>query len=92
MGTTRNLFRKTGIKNEGESTIVPISRNPNQKSAVLRQIFSSNKSAPANRRKGILYKLCAKVAGGWRHFCTKRLRTLKLFSNIQNQNKKIKNL
>jgi hypothetical protein len=49
-------------KNAGETSIVlwitareqriPTSCNPNQNRAALRQIFSSNKSAPANRKTG----------------------------------------
>jgi hypothetical protein len=31
---------------------IPTFRNPNQNSATLWRIFSSNKSAPANRKKG----------------------------------------
>jgi hypothetical protein len=31
---------------------IPTSRNPNQNNAALWQIFSSNKSVPANRKKG----------------------------------------
>jgi hypothetical protein len=57
MVTNRNLFR-------GKPTIslwitaceifeeILTSRNPNQKSATLLRIFSSNKRAPANRKKG----------------------------------------
>jgi hypothetical protein len=67
MVTNRNLFRQTGLQKCGkvkqlvfglqlvrrifEETL--ISCNPNQISATLWRIFSSNKHAPANRKKGL---------------------------------------
>jgi hypothetical protein len=81
-------------KNAGESTILWVtacekniwtSRNPNQISATLSQIFSSNKSAQASRKKGIY----ANRAGGWIHFWMKRLRTLKSFFRYSKVNLKI---
>jgi hypothetical protein len=62
MGTNRNLFRRTVLQNcrkvkncsldycSWEN--IPTFRNPNQNSAALWRIFSTNKSAPANRKKG----------------------------------------
>jgi hypothetical protein len=43
--------------------------------------FSSNKSAPANRKTGFYPN--HEQAGVWIHFWMKRLRTLKCFQNIQ---------
>jgi hypothetical protein len=48
--------------------------------------FSSNKSAPANRR----YKPRSKQAGGWIHFCMKQLRNLKSFQIFKTKIKKSK--
>ncbi len=71
------------------------SRNPNQNSATLWRIFSSNKSDPANRNKGFyMYKPWSEQAKGWIHFCMKRLRT-QICSNMLKYAKvkqKIKNI
>jgi hypothetical protein len=64
-------------------------RNPNQNRASLWQIFSSNKSAPANRKKGFCTNRNPK-AGGWIHYCMKRLRTLKSFQIFKSEIKKSK--
>ncbi len=81
-------------KNAGETSFVrwitageqsiPASRNPNQNRAALWRIFSSNKSAPANRKTGF------EQAGGWIHFCMKWLRTLKSFQIFRSEIKKSK--
>jgi hypothetical protein len=53
---------------------IPTPRNPNQNRAAVWRFFSSNNSAPANRK-----------TGGWIHFCMKRLRTLKSFQIIKSK-------
>jgi hypothetical protein len=62
-------------------------RNPNQNRVTLWQIFSSNKSAPANRKTEFY---ATEQAGGWVQFCMKRLRTLKLFQIFSTEIKKSK--
>jgi hypothetical protein len=64
MGTNRNLFDKPVSKMRESQQLFSGLRllnrmfekihpsNPNQNSAALWRIFSSNKSAPANRKKG----------------------------------------
>jgi hypothetical protein len=69
------------------------SRNPNQNSATLWQIFSSNKSASANRKTGFyMYKPWSEQAGGWIHFLYEAAQNFEVFSNkyskvkLKNQN------
>ncbi len=60
--SNRNLFRRTVLQKCGIETLglwitarewrIPASHNPNQNSTVPCRIFSSNKSVPANRKKG----------------------------------------
>jgi hypothetical protein len=88
-------------KNAGETPVVlwitareyriPTSRNPNQNRAALRQIFSSNKSVPANRKTGF-YANCDpnKQEVGFIVNCMKRLRTLKYFQIFKSEIKKSK--
>ncbi len=64
---------------------IPSFRNPNQNRAELWRIFSSNKSAPANRKKGFYAN---QQAGGWIQFCMKQLRTLKSFKIFKSEMKK----
>ncbi len=64
---------------------IPTSRNPNQNRAALWLIFSSNRSAPANRKTGFYEKLLSEQAGGWIQFCMKRLRTSKSFQIFKSE-------
>ncbi len=92
MGTNRNLFRQTVLqKCVGVSRCsldysswveylkIPTSRNPNQNSAALWRIFSSNKSAPANRKPWY------EQAEGLDSFCMKHLRTFKSFQIFKSE-------
>ncbi len=54
-------------------------RNPNQKSATLRRSFSSNESAPANRKKGFYTNRNPNKQEDSMHFCMNRFRTLNSF-------------
>jgi hypothetical protein len=54
------------------------------------QIFSSNKSVPANRKTGFYAN--PEQAGGWINFCMKQLRTLNSFHIFKSEIKKTKNL
>jgi hypothetical protein len=60
-------------------------RNPNQKRSALWRIFSTNKSATANRKKGFYTNCDPNKAGGWIYFCLKRLRTLKSFQILKTE-------
>jgi hypothetical protein len=63
----------------------PTTRNPNQTSAALCRIFSSNKSVPANRKKGFFTSHLPKKEGigGILYLVAQ---TFKLFAKIQDQN------
>jgi hypothetical protein len=65
------------------------SNNPNQNSAVLWRIFSSNKSAPANRKEGFYTSRQPKneEIGGILYLATQNF---EFFSKIQDQIKKLK--
>jgi hypothetical protein len=62
----------------------------NQNRAALWWIYSSHKSAPANRKTGFFANRDpgSEQAGGWIHFCMKRLRTLKSFQIFKSEIKK----
>jgi hypothetical protein len=103
MGTNHNLFRQTVLQKCGRvnnfslenSSLVEYLKNSNspqsnQNSAALWRIFSANKSASTYRKKGFYTNRDPKQAGGWIHFCLKRLRTLKFFQIVTCDVKKIK--
>jgi hypothetical protein len=75
-------------KNEGETSIVlvPTSRNPNQNRVAFWRIFSSNKSAPANRKTGF-YTNCDPNKQDRRldTFLNEAAQNFEVFSNIQDQ-------
>ncbi len=55
---------------------------------VEQRIFSSNKSAPANRKTGFYAnrdKPWSEQAGGWIHFCMKQLKTWKSFQIFKSE-------
>jgi hypothetical protein len=99
MVKNRNVFRQTGLQKCEESQYLVFgvrlvrrileenltSRNPNQDSATLWRIFSSNDSAPANRKKGFYTNHNPKVRG-LDAFLYEADQNFELFSNIQNQN------
>jgi hypothetical protein len=97
MVTNRNLIRQTGIqkceKNNNWSLDygceyrIPTFRNPNQNSTTLWQIFSSNKHAPANRKKGFYPTV---ILTSWRldSVLYEAAQNFEVFSNIQKGNKK----
>ncbi len=64
-------------------------RNPNQNRAALWRIFSSDKSAPANRKTGF-HANRPEQAGDWIHFCMERLRTLNSYKIFKIKTKKFK--
>jgi hypothetical protein len=82
MGTNRNLFRQTGSKKAGESTMFF--------GRLVSRIFEEFQH-PVIETKivqhfggffhpiKIVFKSCAKEAGRWMHFCMKQLRTSKSF-------------
>jgi hypothetical protein len=101
MYTNRYLFRQTGLQKCGKVNNCSLdyglleeylkkpllSRNPNQNSATLWRIFSSDKSAPANRNKGFNTNRVPKkqeVIGFFVQYLAAQ--NFELFSNIQEQN------
>ncbi|MFN9901392.1 MAG: hypothetical protein ACK55Z_21945 [bacterium] len=65
-------------------------RNPNQNRAALWRIFSSNESAPANRKTAFYANREPNKQEDWIQFCMKRLRTLTFFKIFKSENKKLK--
>jgi hypothetical protein len=94
-----DVFRRTVLKNAGETSIVlwitareqriSASCQPNQNRAALWRIFSSNKSEPANRKTGF-HANCDPNKQEVELICIKRLRTFKSFQIFKSEIKKSK--
>jgi hypothetical protein len=65
---------------------IPTSPNPSQNSAALWQIFSSNKSAPANRKKEFYTNRDSNKQEGLDSFLYEAAQNFEVFSNIKNWN------
>jgi hypothetical protein len=95
--TNQNLFCQTGVQKCSQQLFFGLrlvrrifektltSLNPNQNSAILWRIFSSNKSAPANRRKGFYTNRDPnkQEVGGFLYLAAQNF---EIFSNFQDQN------
>jgi hypothetical protein len=72
------------------SGLQPSFRNPHLNRAPLWWIFSSNESAPANRKIAFYANREPNKQEDWIQFSMKRLRTLTFFKIFKSEDKKLK--